>query len=62
MAIQVLWVAPGFFHGYSWGFREPVSEVMPDTAQTGTKTQVKVDGRVLKNVTYGHSKRRLFAD
>jgi hypothetical protein len=35
---------------------------MPDTAQTGIKAQITGDGKVLKNVTHGHSKPRLFAD
>ncbi len=39
-----------------------VFDVMPDTAKPGIKAQITVDGKVLKNVTYGPSKRRSFAD
>ena len=38
------------------------SDVMPDTAKPRIKAQITVDGKVFKNVTYSHSKRRLVAD
>ena len=44
------------------GNSDPIFDVMTDTAKPGVKAQIAVDGRVLRNVTQGQSKRRLFAD